>query len=90
MNANYSKLLNTPQWYQKRKQILQRDGNKCRHCSSTVSLNVHHRQYHKAEQSGYYLLPWKYHDRYLITLCEECHHAGHANYNVPTFNINHN
>ena len=90
MNTNYNRLLLTQQWYQKRKLILQRDGNKCRNCGATSNLNIHHKQYHKAEQTGDYLLPWKYNDDYLITLCEKCHKAGHANYKVPTFNINHN
>jgi len=90
MNTEYNKLLMTPQWQQRRKEILKRDANKCRHCGAISGLNVHHRQYHISEQTGYFLLPWKYANRYLITLCEKCHQAGHANYKVPTFNINHN
>lgn len=90
MNTNYNNLLLTSQWQKKRKEILQRDDNKCQNCGATSNLNVHHRQYHKTKQTGHYLLPWRYHDRYLITLCEKCHHAGHSNYKVPIFNINHN
>jgi len=86
----YSDLLSLPQWKNKRSAILQRDGNKCCSCGSTLSLNVHHRQYHINQNTQKYILPWGYANKYLITLCENCHKAGHANYKVPVFNINHN
>ncbi len=87
MTAGYNTLLKSPQWFEKRKIILARDNNKCRCCSGTNSLNVHHRQYHVSKRTGNFQLPWKYHQKYLITLCEKCHKAGHAKFKIPTFTI---
>jgi 5-methylcytosine-specific restriction endonuclease McrA len=87
VESKYGRLLSLPHWKSKRNQILLRDGNKCRSCGSNNSLQVHHRQYHVSKKTGEFLFPWKYQNKYLITLCEKCHSAGHANYKVPTFNI---
>ena len=32
--------------------------------------------------------PWDYDDKYLITLCKDCHNRGHAKYVVPKKFIN--
>jgi hypothetical protein len=87
MTTEYNALLKSPLWFEKRKTILARDGNKCRCCGATTTLQVHHRQYHVRKRTGQFLLPWKYQSKYLITLCDKCHSAGHANFKVPTFNI---
>lgn len=87
MITEYNSLLKTASWFEKRKFILARDDNKCRCCGATKSLQVHHRQYHVNKQTGKKLSPWIYDNKYLITLCEKCHAAGHNKYNVPSFKI---
>lgn len=87
MTTNYNTLLKTTRWYEKRKTILSRDNKKCRACGSISGLQVHHRQYHISLKTGLFLLPWEYADRYLITLCNQCHEAGHKKFKIPTFNI---
>lgn len=50
-----------------RKEIIERDGNKCTRCSSTKTLHVHH------------IVPWKeseelrFEPSNVITLCDVCH-----------------
>lgn len=87
MAEEYSNLLKSQQWFDKRKSILARDNNECRCCRSTKSLHVHHKQYHLRKQTGKFQLPWKYQSKYLITLCENCHKTGHQNLKVPLFKI---
>lgn len=87
MTTEYYNLLKSPQWLEKRKTILERDNNKCRCCGGTKALQVHHRQYHVSKRTGEMQLPWKYENKYLITLCEKCHSAGHTKFKVPTFTI---
>ncbi len=87
MTTNYNTLLKTTRWYEKRKTILSRDNNKCRSCGVTSGLHIHHRQYHINIKTGLFLRPWEYADRYLITLCSQCHEAGHKKFKIPTFNI---
>lgn len=87
MTADYNSLLKSPQWFEKRKTILARDNNTCRCCGVTSRLHVHHRQYHVIKVLGQKQLPWKYQDKYLITLCEKCHSEGHIQFKVPSFLI---
>ena len=87
MTTEYYNLLKSPQWIEKRITILARDNNKCRCCGATTELHVHHRQYHASKRTREMLLPWNYKDKYLITLCEKCHLAGHTKYRVQTFTI---
>ena len=62
----YSDKLRDPRWQRKRLAIMQRDGWKCRHCESTdKTLTVHHFLY-----CGN---PWEAEDKFLATLCEDCH-----------------
>lgn len=87
MRKVYNDLLMSPQWFEKRKIILTRDNNRCRNCGKTSGLHIHHRQYHINKRTGEFQLPWKYINKYLITLCDKCHSAGHLNLKVPIFNI---
>jgi 5-methylcytosine-specific restriction endonuclease McrA len=87
MNDQYDNLLKMPQWYARREEILKRDKNKCLSCGSLSDLQVHHRQYHISLKTGLFLLPWEYADRYLITVCSNCHEEGHKRFKIPTFNI---
>lgn len=88
MNLDYNTLLKMPQWQNRRKKILERDRKKCRNCGATTSLNVHHRQYHIMEATGAWKDPWAYEDKYLVTLCCNCHKAGHEIFSIPVFIVN--
>lgn len=81
----YSELLLSEMWKAKRKEILERDGRKCRSCSSAKNLQVHHKQYHICHVTGQKKEPWNYANRYLITLCNDCHQTGHQLYKIPHF-----
>ena len=87
MDKTYNDLLLSPLWINKRKKILIRDNNRCRSCGKSERLDVHHRQYHIIKSTGKFKLPWEYNDRYLITLCENCHYSGHELIKVPIFEI---
>ena len=81
----YNSLLSSPRWQDKRNLIIRRDAFKCRACASTSTLQVHHRQYHIDMKTGFKKNPWDYSNKYLVTLCKECHQAGHKLYNIPFF-----
>lgn len=83
--TTYNELLLKPEWKNKRKEILSRDGYCCRNCGRTDSLQIHHRQYHYDKKTGLKLVPWDYADKYLLTLCETCHSIGHQLYSIPSF-----
>lgn len=86
-SQTYQELLRTPQWQEKRKQILKRDNYRCCNCGSSSGLEVHHRQYHILKVTGSFRKPWAYSDRNLVTLCANCHKAGHKKYNIPVFKV---
>ncbi len=83
----YGELLRTPQWLDRRVQILKRDNYKCCNCGSLNGLEVHHRQYHRLKSIGDFRKPWAYPDNNLVTLCAQCHQIGHKKYTVPVFNV---
>ena len=63
---NYSTLLKNPKWQKKRLEIFQRDKWKCRLCGDKENtLHVHHLAYGE--------FPWSINERFLITVCEDCH-----------------
>ena len=88
VHGTYKQLLFSPQWKEKRKEIIIRDAEKCIICGNTTSLEVHHRQYHYLNQSKTFKAPWDYDDHLLITLCNSCHQRGHRKYKVPILTIN--
>ena len=67
---NYSDKLKDPRWQKKRLEILQRDDFTCQFCCDNESLLVVHHFKYDGE-------PWETEDRYLITLCEDCHDYEH-------------
>ena len=83
----YESLLKYPSWIKKRNEILARDNHQCKNCGSKTNLQVHHRQYHINKSLHYFKLPWKYDEKYLITLCDKCHAAGHLKFKIPVFSI---
>ncbi|WP_342648307.1 hypothetical protein [Mucilaginibacter sp. CSA2-8R] len=72
-----------PRWKLKRESILKRDEYKCRNCSSTWHLQVHHRQYLYLKKIQVFKDPWDYSDNLLITICRHCHIKGHQLYKIP-------
>lgn len=67
MNTYFKKLLD-PRWQKKRLEILNRDEFSCKYCNNTEkTLHIHHIRYGKE--------PWDVPNKYLITLCEDCHNA---------------
>lgn len=85
--STYEKLLQRTEWKLKREQILQRDSFKCRSCKSVFGLQVHHKQYQRFKSNGKYKSPWSYENKYLITLCNDCHRTGHQHYKIPIINL---
>lgn len=67
--TGYREYLASKEWAEKRSQIIQRDGCRCRLCNSPAALTVHHRTYerlgHEEEDD-------------LTTLCRKCHAWFHA------------
>lgn len=72
--------INSPEWKSKRIEILKRDGRKCRHCGSKERLHVHHCIYLFGKKL------WEVPNKYLITLCENCHNKVHKNKPISDFN----
>ena len=66
-------------WFERRKEILLRDGNKCVHCNSLNDLAIHHKCY----QNG--RMYWDYKDEYLETVCSKCHSTIHNNKSLSYF-----
>ena len=69
--ANYDEYLASDVWKKKRKEIIDRDGGRCRLCNSDKILHVHHRAYPKiyGEEPN----------EDLSTLCRKCHYIFHQN-----------
>ena len=82
---SYVELLLTERWRNKRETIIERDKHKCRNCGSAKHLEVHHRQYHIDTKTGFKREPWDYDNKYLVTLCDQCHDAGHKQYKIQSF-----
>lgn len=61
----------TPEWYARRKEILERDGFTCQKCGSKENLQVHHKVYDPR------LHVWEYEGRWLVTMCHPCHEDFH-------------
>jgi 5-methylcytosine-specific restriction endonuclease McrA len=80
----YNKLLRHPEWFARRREILQRDDHTCRCCGASEHLHVHHRAYLYHATTGQPVLPWAYPDHLLIVLCDSCHAAGHQIHKIPT------
>ena len=86
-SLEYGELLQKPEWLLKRDLIIKRDGHRCLNCGSTNNLQVHHRQYHKFSSTKYFKRPCDYKDKYLVTLCLDCHQTGHKYFKIPVFNV---
>jgi 5-methylcytosine-specific restriction endonuclease McrA len=82
-HGSYGALLFREEWKRKRKEILERDNNKCVICDSTQNIVVHHRQYVFIKERQSFKDPWDYDNSLLITLCRSCHQRGHTKFEVP-------
>lgn len=75
----YNRLLSDSKWLSKRKVILKRDKQACKHCRSKCNLQVHHLYYIVDNK------PWEYSNSCLVTLCDTCHSEWHDKYVVQIF-----
>ena len=80
----YQKKLLDPRWQKKRLEILQRDNFSCQSCcDNKKTLHIHHKIYQNCD-------PWDYDDKYLITLCDECHYIETESvkkFSTPVFKL---
>lgn len=68
----YKEKLLDPRWQKKRLEIFERDAFACRYCGDkSKTLHVHHLKYDGD--------PWDVPEKYLLTVCEECHQEEHEN-----------
>jgi 5-methylcytosine-specific restriction endonuclease McrA len=87
-SERYFKLLETPEWKERRREILERDNYTCQKCGQqgngkhdphckldppTGALNPLH--VHHIRYNG---LPWEAADEDMITLCRNCHMEEHG------------
>ena len=73
--SKWSSAYRDSRWQKKRLEVMERDGWTCQSCNAAgagVTLNVHH-AYYEAGRA-----PWDYGDETLVTWCEDCHQARHA------------
>ncbi len=71
---NYKEYYKDPRWQKARLLILERDEFVCQCCYSTdKTLHVHHRVYVSGRK------PWEYDEKFLVTLCEDCHSKETSN-----------
>jgi hypothetical protein len=82
-HGTYGRLLFDKRWSAKRAEIIHRDNECCTICGNVGKLQVHHRQYHFIVALRQFKAPWDYEDYLMISLCENCHSRGHAQYKVP-------
>lgn len=60
----YHKYMSSPEWYEKRQKVLERDGWVCQGCGEKTATEVHHRSYaHFGDE-----LLWE-----LVSVCNDCH-----------------
>jgi hypothetical protein len=72
--VSYSQKLQDPRWEDLRRKAYLRDDGLCQNCGQCNGApHVHHKYYIHGRQ------PWEYPLCSLITLCDACHTAIHAN-----------
>jgi len=70
----YKMQLRSPQWLERKSEILNRDGYTCRLCDNMdlEILDVHHIGYISDGR-----MAWEYPDYLLVSLCRKCHQKEH-------------
>lgn len=71
----YHEYLQSPQWRELRKRVLEQDGYMCRGCLLANASIVHHLTYDHAMQE----FCWE-----LVSVCESCHDRYHDGVNIPS------
>jgi len=64
---SYTDDLQDERWYRRRREVVERGGNRCANCGRTDHLEVHHEAYIPGRRA------WEYGDDLLVCLCDECH-----------------
>jgi len=73
LKLSHKNQVNSKQWKVKSIEIKNRDNFKCFICNSSNNLEVHHTMYFKDVKL------WNYENKFLITLCRNCHQETHDN-----------
>jgi len=66
---SYAEYMQSEEWWERRWEIIERDGGCCIRCKSTDDLQVHHLSYERLGDEE---------DADLVTLCLDCHNLIHA------------
>lgn len=74
-------------WLEKRRQIIARDGSRCRNCGDSAKLEVHQSRRYFSRRAGRFAPGWICPDGELITLCGKCHKKIHSDTDIPVFAI---
>lgn len=82
--SEYERLLQQPEWKEKRLHIIRRDGHHCQYCGATTNLQVHHK-YYLQYPNHTRPKPWEYPDTALITLCKDCHKKVHDTKQIKSY-----
>ena len=75
---DYKKQLSQPEWFSKRKEIIERDKS-CVVCKTDKTLEVHHLYYENDNRPA-----WDYDNESMITLCRKCHYDIHNEFEKIT------
>ena len=65
----YHEYLETPEWWEKREAVMERENNICQGCRAARAVHVHHLTY---DHCGAEFL-WE-----LVAICEGCHERAHG------------
>jgi hypothetical protein len=71
---NYQNYLKTKYWKNKRKEVLMKQGNKCRICGSGTNIQIHHRRYKLLNGES---VLGKEINAILLPICDDCHNLWH-------------
>lgn len=74
MTSGYLDYLESKEWWDRRKLVLQRAGYRCEHCGSAGPLEIHHVRYDNLGDEGI---------DDLIALCRPCHRRAEEPRNRP-------
>ena len=80
----YDLLLETDEWKQCRKNVLNIRGRNCEWCKTNNNLQVHHKYYLKYP-NGKHVKPWQYNIEAFLVLCDTCHKKAHQKYKIKSY-----